>query len=266
MDRRFRRSDSVALNYRDEGSGPPRLFIHGVGSSLGAWDGVIAALPPEGRYLRFDLRGHGASARTAGPYALQDFVDDAVALLDHLGIDKTLLVGFSLGGLIAQAIALAHPERLTGLCLVSTVAGRSAEETARVVERARTLAREGAEAHLSQAVERWFSDAFRAAHPEVLEARRQQSLANDPACYAAAYRVLAENDLGAELAAVTLPTLVMTGEQDSGSSPRMARVIHAAIAGSQLRILPGLKHAVLLEAPGLVAGHIETFLRDTLQS
>ncbi len=260
----FRPVPGVGLSYSDEGRGPALLFLHGVGSASVYWDPVVARLGSERRALRFDLRGHGQSERTPGPYSLSDFVTDAVSLLDHVQVERAVVVGFSLGGLIAQALALEHPDRLLGLVLISTVAGRTAEERARVAERARILADEGASAHLANAVERWFTDAFRAAHPEVLEQRRQHSLSNDPACYTSAYRVLAENDLAEQLDRVTLPTLVMTGEADIGSTPRMARLIHEKIAGSELHILPRLKHAVLQEAPDQLAERIDAFLRHRL--
>jgi 3-oxoadipate enol-lactonase len=258
----FERSKDVELNFRDEGDGTPVLMIHGVGSDLESWDGVVSHLGPERRFVRFDLRGHGHSRRTKGPYQLNDFVDDAVALLDHLDIKSAIIVGFSLGGLIAQAIALQHPKRVARLCLISTIAGRTPDEQARVTARAETLAREGATAHLANAVDRWFSDGFRKAHPEVLEARRQKSLQNDPESYVAAYRVLAGNDLGHQLAAITAPTLVLTGEHDVGSSPRMAAFIHRQISRSSLHILPGLKHSILLEAPDQVAALLDPFLAD----
>ncbi|WP_317056882.1 alpha/beta fold hydrolase [Roseovarius rhodophyticola] len=255
-------SGSVALNYRDEGEGAPVLFVHGVGADLESWDGVLRNLCPGRRYLRYDQRGHGQSRRTPGPYTLQDLSGDAVALLDHLGVECVSVVGFSLGGLVAQAIALDHPERVQCLTLISTVAGRTPQEQIRVNERAETLAREGATRHLANAVDRWFTPEFVVAHPEVLEARRQKSLQNDPECYVAAYRVLAGSDLGDHLYRVTAPTLIMTGENDIGSNPRMSEFIHSQIAGSQLHILPRLKHSVLLEAPEQIAALIDPFLAE----
>lgn len=260
MAEKFIRSDSVSLNYVDEGSGPPVLLIHGVGSALDAWDGVIAAMRPNRRYIRFDLRGHGQSSHTPGPYSLNDFVEDTIALLDHLEIDNVDLVGFSLGGLIAQAIALDHPHRLGKLALISTIAGRTPDEREQVRKRAATLKTEGAAKHLSVAVERWFTDEFRTSQPEVMEARRKRSLENNPETYAAAYEVLAGNDLADRLSEITLPTLVMTGENDTGSNPRMARLIHERVKGSELYILPLVKHAVLLESPAKIAALLENFL------
>ena len=245
-----------------EGDGETVTLIHGVGADLESWDGVAAALGDGYRTLRYDLRGHGASEKVRGPYSLDDFVDDLVALLDSLDIEKTHVVGFSLGGLIAQAFALAHPGRLGRLVLVSTVAGRTPEERAKVQARARQLADEGAPSHVEASLSRWFTDGFLEANRDIVQKRLERSLANDPHCYAAAYRVLAESDLADRLHEVSVPTLVMTGEHDIGSTARMAELIAGRIPGAELRILPGLKHSVLLEAPDMIAGHIGTFLQN----
>lgn len=256
----FERAPDVALNYRDEGEGAPVLLIHGVGADLESWDGVLSRLSGNRRYIRYDQRGHGASYPTPGPYSLEDLGNDALALLDHLDIKRASVIGFSLGGLVAQAIALDHPERLQCLTLVSAVANRTRDEQARVNERADILARDGAKTHLTNATDRWFTTEFATAHPEVLQERRQKSLQNDADCYAAAYRVFAQSDLGDQLNRVAVPTLVMTGENDAGSTPRMAQFIHKQIAGSTMHILPKLKHSVLLEAPDQIGDLIDPFL------
>ena len=129
-----------------------------------------------------------------------------------------------------------------------------------VNDRAKMLLQKGALTHLTKAVDRWFTPEFVAANPEVLEARRKKTLQIDPDCYVAAYQVLAGNDLGDHLHRITVPTLVMTGENDIGSNPRMSDFIHTQINGSELNILPRLKHSVLLEAPELIGGLIEPFL------
>lgn len=260
MSEMFNKSNDVSLSYKVEGDGTPVLLLHGVGSSQESWDGVISHLQSSRRYMRFDMRGHGNSSRTPGPYSLAELTQDVVDFLDFLEVEKVELVGFSLGGLIAQSVALTHAERLTSLTLISTVAGRTSQEQNRVDERAAVLENEGPLVLLAKSVDRWFTDEFCKAHPEVLEARRQISLQNDPDCYVAAYRVLAGNDLGSELHNIKVPTLVMTGENDIGSSARMAKFIHAQIEHSKLHILPRLKHSVLLEAPDQVAALIDPFL------
>jgi (E)-2-((N-methylformamido)methylene)succinate hydrolase len=170
-------------------------------------------------------------------------------------------LGFSLGGLIAQRFALDHPQRLMRVGLISAIAGRTPEEKEHALRRADEL-REGggAASHLGHAVTRWFTDAFREAHPDVVEGRKQRILANHPQCYAAAYRVLAAYDLADELTQIQHETLVATGEFDQGSNTRMSRFMAERIPHAQLRILPGMKHALLLECPDRLADLIRSFV------
>ncbi|MGN4076057.1 alpha/beta fold hydrolase, partial [Burkholderia gladioli] len=112
--------DGVRLAYRLQGEGPRELVcIHGVGSYLEAWQGAINALGGGFRVLSFDLRGHGRSERVKGRYEIDDFVGDVLALADHAGFTRFDLAGFSLGGLIAQRLALTHPARLRRLVLLA---------------------------------------------------------------------------------------------------------------------------------------------------
>ncbi len=250
----------VEVAWWEQGNGPPVLLLHGVGAASESFDTIVRQLESRFRVLRYDLRGHGESGKPPGPYALDDFIADAVALLDARGIERAHMVGFSFGGMIAQAIAAAHPQRVDALVLIGSVAARSDEERARVRARASKLESGSAASTIDAAVERWFTPAFREANPEIVEQRIQRAMKNDPAGYAAAYRVFAESDMDEELKAIAARTLVMTGEHDVGSTPRMARLIHERVAGSRLEILPGLRHSVLAEAPELIARHLLTFL------
>ena len=249
----------TTLHYQIEGTGESLVLIHGVGSDLTSWDGVIEALRGDYQIIRIDLRGHGKSKKTPGPYSLRMFRNDLLSLFDHLSFTKIHLVGFSLGGIIAQRIAIDARERLVSLSVVSSVADRTIEEKQQVVKRAELLEKEGAHAHLANASKRWFTDAFLRTYPEAVERRWQKSLRNDPDCYAAAYRVLAENDLADELHKIVTPTLAITGECDAGSPPRMSRLIANRVRSGRVAILPAFKHAVLLEAPEKIALLLEQF-------
>lgn len=253
----------AALNYRIEGSGPrPLVCIHGVGSYREAWDGVIAGLSDDFRILTFDLRGHGHSSRVKGRYEIDDFVGDALALADHAGFGQFDLAGFSLGGLIAQRIALAHPQRVRRLVLLSTVSGRLPEERERVLSRLAALQAGDRGSHYDASLSRWLTEDFQARNPALIAQLRQRNAENDPDCYAAAYRVLAETDFGGLIDQIHKPTLIATGEDDQGSNPRMALYMHERITGSRLHILPGLRHSLLNEAPAQVAALMRDFLTD----
>ena len=243
----------IALNYRQTGSGAALVLIHGVGSRAEDWDGVIRALGDEFAVLSYDQRGHGGSEAPPGPYTIDDLTGDLVGLLDDLGVVRAHVAGFSLGGLVAQSLALRHPERVEKLALISTVAGRSEEERTRVAERLAFLSAAPTSDYFEQSVERWFTPAFRAAHPEVVAGRKARALAMDRGAYAAAYHALAYTDFSEALSGIDAQTLIVTGEDDAGSTPRMARFMHRSIRHSHLRILPGLRHSLLLEAPAPVA-------------
>ncbi len=251
----------VEIHYDVEGAGRPVLLVHGVGANLRSWDPIAGRLARRHRVARLDLRGHGQSSRIE-TCTLDDFIDDVLLVQDALGMERAHLVGFSLGGMIAQAFVLAHPERVDRLALISAVAGRTAEERASLRARARKVREEGIASVVGAAEDRWFTEEFRRDHPEVVARRIAELKANDQRSYAAAYTVFAESDVGSRLAGIRHRTLVVTGEHDVGSNTRMARFMHESIPGSTLRILPHLKHSVLIEAPQVIANLLEDFLAD----
>jgi len=247
------------IHYRVEGSGPAVTLVHGVGANLESWDEVAARMQERYRVVRMDLAGHGKSGPIRGNRSLEDFADDVRRVWDHIGVTTTHLAGFSLGGLIVQALALSEPGRIDRLVILSAVAGRTAEERAKVVGRLALLQEGGIAAVTAAAEERWFTPEFRQRHPERVAQRMRELLSNDPVSYAAAYTVFATGDLGDRVGEIRHPTLVATGEHDVGSNVRMARMMHAAIAGSELCILSGLRHSVLVEAPQQVADMLMRF-------
>jgi 3-oxoadipate enol-lactonase len=262
-ERMLRRPGAPVLRYWDDGSDrPPVMLIHGVGADGTSWDQIAMALAPEFRVLRLDLRGHGRSGHIGDPLSLDDFVQDVVDVLDAAAVPAAHIVGFSLGGMIAQGLALRHADRVRRLVLLSAVAGRTAEERERVQARLAILKEQGVAAITGAAQERWFTPEFIARNPELVASRMRQLRNNHAPSYAAAYAVFSTSDLGERLHEIRAPTLIATGEHDAGSNTRMARFMHAEIKGSRLEILPGLRHSILVEAPELVACQVRSFLRE----
>jgi 3-oxoadipate enol-lactonase len=262
-ERMLQRPDAPPLRYCDDGGErPPVMLIHGVGADGTSWDQIAPALAPEFRVLHLDLRGHGRSGHINGALTLDDFVRDVVDVLDACAVPAADIVGFSLGGMIAQGSALQHAERVRRLILLSAVAGRSAEERERVQARLAILQQQGVAAITGAAQERWFTPDFVARNPDLVARRMRQLQENHAPSYAAAYTVFSTRDLGDSLHAIRAPTLIATGEHDVGSNPRMARFMHAQISGSRLEILPGLRHSILVEAPELVTRLVRGFLRS----
>jgi pimeloyl-ACP methyl ester carboxylesterase len=251
---------SSSIRYVVEGKGEPVTLIHGVGSNLESWDPVVQHMKADYTILRLDLRGHGSSPGITRDCTLADFVDDVSNAMDAAGFDKSDLVGFSLGGMIAQLFAINHPERVDRLALLSAVAGRTPEEKRRLANRAQTVREEGVGAVLGESDKRWFTDVFRQANPEKVAQRMKEMLANDPASYAEAYRIFAESDVGDQIHAIKHRTLVATGEHDAGSNTRMARFMHDQINNSELVIFPDLRHSILVEAPDIITDLLFKFL------
>ncbi len=240
----------------------PLVLIHGVGTDHESWNWVIKRLNGYYRILTMDLRGHGLSSRTREAYTLEMFADDVMALCRRIGFSCFYLVGFSLGGLIAQKMAIKYPDSLFGLVIISSVTGRTDEEKQKVKIRLDALTSGGMDNHSKDAMKRWFTDEFIQNYPDTLKWRNIKSANNDPHCYAAAYRVLAESDLVEELFSITVPTLAITGEQDIGSTPRMSELLANRVQNGSAIILPGLKHSVLLEAPDVIANCLDEFMAE----
>ena len=236
------------------GSHAPRVaLIHSLALDRSVWDGVVVQLEEEAEILTFDCRGHGRSPRTPGPYSAQLFARDLAELLDHVGWDKAVIAGCSMGGNVAQAFAAAYPQRTTALGLIDTTAWYGADAPAKFKERADTARTQGLRSMIDFQLTRWFSDDFRARHPEVLDRTSGIFVANDVECYAASCELLGAADARAQLGAFTMPTAVVVGEEDYATPVVMARQLHAAIPRSTLSIIPGARHLTPIEFPDRIA-------------
>ena len=231
------------------------VLVHGVGSNLAAWDRIAAELANRATVVRYDLPGHGRSP--ARKSTVDDLVEDHVELLRHLAIPKAHLVGFSLGGLIAQAVAIAYPEVVGRLVLIGAVAGRTPAEEERVLARLEGVRRDGPGVGDAR---RWFTDDFLRREPDAVARNLKRTAETDPDSYLAAYTVLATTDLADRLPLISAPTLAMTGSGDVGSPPHMAELIAARVQDGRCLVLDGYKHGVLDEAPLVIARETAQFL------
>lgn len=250
--------------YTVDGEGPPVVLVHGMGLNRDMWTWQLPPLTRRFRVIRYDLLGHGESANPPADCGMEHLVTQFDRLLDHLGIERCALVGFSLGGLIVRAYALVHPDRAGALAILNSAHDRNDAERAGMRERLDRAIRLGHVATIDAALERWFTTDFAARRPDVLEQVRRWMAANDPAVYPIVYRVLAESDaaLATSIAAIRCPTLVLACEEDHGNSPDMARRMAALIPGARTAILPKLRHMALAEDPKAVSGVLVPFLEE----
>lgn len=241
---------------------PVVALVHGLGLTRATFDAHWAALAEHFRVLRYDLIGHGESADPSGELTLTSFSEQLRELLDELAIAHAAVVGFSLGGMINRRFALDHPDRVSALVVLNSPHERGAEAQELVEQRARDTAAGGPGANIEVTLARWFTPAFRESSPEVVATVRAGVVANRPGPYAQSRFVLANGvlEIIRPEPALTVPTLVMTCEHDSGSTPAMSHAIASEIAGAETIIVPGLQHLGLLEQPDVFTDATIDFL------
>jgi (E)-2-((N-methylformamido)methylene)succinate hydrolase len=253
--------DGTAFSLTGEGS-QTVVLIHGLGLNRAMWQWQHTALAQRYRVLSYDLYGHGESPPPPAAPSLALFSGQLSALLDHLGIDRAAVVGFSLGGMIARRFAMDHGGRLWGLAILNSPHARTPQAREAVQARVRQAAKDGPGATIDAALERWFGDAFRAGRPDVTDLVSRWVLANRKETYAPIYQVLVDgvDELVAPSPPITVPALVMTGSEDHGNSPAMSAAIAAEIPGSRLVIADGLRHMGLAEKPRVFTRELLSFL------
>lgn len=230
----------VRIAYETHGEGTPLLLIQGLGYGRWGWQPLVEPLGRSHRLLLFDNRGVGDSDKPAGPYTAQQMAGDAVAVLDAAGVEQAHVLGASLGGAVAQELALRHPERVEKLVLVATMSGLSnmhpiPAQTLQLMAEAPTL-------EPAVALRRFVENALEPEpDPALVERLVELRTANppDPAGWAAQAGIWGTFDVWEELPSLRLSTLVVQGEGDVVVDPRNAALLAARIPGAQLRLVPG---------------------------
>jgi len=249
-----------------EGDRPAVVLIHGLGLCQRLFDPMIAGFSAHFDLISYDLYGHGDSGPPPQTATLSLYSQQIAGLLDHLGIARAALVGFSIGGMINRRFALDHPDRLSALAIWNSPHDRGEQAQKLVEDRAAQVRAQGTMSTLPAAIERWFTPGFRASQPGRVDLVRQWRQRVDLEGYAQTAWVLAGGvpELVRPARAVTAPTLVMTAERDSGSTPAMAQAIAAEIPGARTEIVPDLQHLGLMEDPEAFAAPTLDFLKRTL--
>lgn len=243
--------NGIEMYYEIHGKeGAPWLTLsHSLACSVRMWDDQIATFKDRYRVLAFDTRGHGASAAPAGPYTLEGLADDVRELFRHLGIERTHFVGLSMGGMIGQTFALRHPGMFASLALADTTSRYPAEAAPIWADRIRTAEEKGLQPLVQPTLERWFTESFRKAQPQIV-ARVGALIAGTPvAGYVGCSHAIPKINLTARLKEIRCPILVIVGAQDMGTPPAMAREIHDNAPGSKLVVLENAAHLSNMERP-----------------
>lgn len=261
---RFASVNGIVLHHALEGpeGAPALVFSNSLGTDFRIWDRVLARLGPRLdrrlRVLRYDKRGHGLSGCPPAPYRLADHVADLRGLLEHLGIGEAVIVGLSVGGMIAQGLAQAAPGLLRGLVLCDTAHRIGTPEMWN--ERIAAIEAGGIEALAEPILERWFSAAFRAERPAELAGWRAMLTRTPVQGYLGTCAALRDADLTEAAKAIAVPTLCLGGSEDGATPPELVGAMAALIPGARHEVIAGAGHLPCIEKPEAVAGLIGDLL------
>ena len=248
------KSGEGKIFYRAQGAGTALVFIHGALGSHNLWERQVPLFSSKYRVVTLDVRGHGSSFKPHTGYQLQKMLEDIRGLLNYLSIRKAVLIGSSMGGVIAQMFACEDPSRVKALVLVGTLA--KAIWFGKADQHAKTVASEG----YNKGVISWFTPDSK---------RKDIRMALLAASKVSPYfltGVILENpnwDIRKDLSRIVAPTLVIVGKEDTNTTPvRESRIIHRLIANSIMRIVPGAGHLVMLEKPEVFNEMLYRFLKE----
>jgi len=242
-------ANGIEINYSLEGpeGAPVVTFSHSLAADVSMWAPQAAALRDHYRVLRYDTRGHGGTDAPDDAYTFDQLADDVRELLRALNIERTHFVGLSMGGMIGQTLALRHPDVIDGLVLCDTSSAMPPDAPTMWGERI-AAAREGGMAALADGtIERWFTPDFIANHADVIAPVRAQILATPVGGFAGCGNAIMHLNLTDKLPGITAPTLVMVGEEDSGTPVAVHEVIRDQIPGAKLVVLPSAMHLSNIE-------------------
>ena len=249
----------IRLHYRSDGpdDGLPLVLSNSLGTDLRMWDPLLPHLPQGLRVIRYDRRGHGLSDVPPAPYSMGQLVRDTEALLDHLGLRDCVFVGLSIGGMVAQGLAVKRPDLIRAMVLSNTAARIATAEIWQT--RIATAQAEGVAALCGPTMERWFTPGFRAA-PQIALWRNMFTatpLEGWTGCAAA----IAGTDFYTSTAALRLPTLGIAGDRDGSTPPDLVRETTDLVDGARFALIRRAGHLPHVEQPRAYADALTGFLR-----
>lgn len=260
------RLDSIVIGYDEYGTsdGKPIIFIHGFPFNRSMWEPQVKALPKGFRAITVDIRGHGESEVGDGQYSIEFFVDDLIALLDHLKIDKAILCGLSMGGYIALRTIERHPERVRALVLSDTRSEADSNEGK--IKRAtsiKSVKTDGVKQFADTFVKAVFAAHTFEHAPHVIENIRKIIESTSPLSISGTLLALAaRTDTTSYLQSIKVPTLILVGEHDILTPPSASEAMHQKISHSTFYIIPNAAHMSNLENPDFFNEKLFAFLSE----
>ncbi len=251
--------DDIRLHYRVDGDpdGAPVVFANSLGTDMRLWDPILPLLPSGLRIIRYDKRGHGLSTCPDAPYAMGALIRDAEQLLDHLQVTNCVFVGLSIGGMIAQGLAVKRLDLIRAMVLSNTAA--KIGNPTMWDDRIAAVRTGGIEALADAVMERWFSTEFRKT-PE-LELWRNMLVRQPDQGYMGCSAAISGTDFYTTTASLRLPTLGIAGSEDGSTPPDLVRETVDLIPGSDFHLIRRAGHLPCVEQPVEYAQVLTDFLR-----
>ena len=246
-------SKKFICDYKVSGKGTPLFLIHGIGSNKDAWKELMIDLSNFFTVITYDLRGHGNSYVSKSDFKINDLIQDLENLRNHLKIKHGYFAGHSLGGMIAPIYSLKFPKRVLKIGMLSTVAGRTIEDKKKINNVINQMEKNGIKNSLEKLTNRWFTDRFIKNKNYLVKKRLLQVLNTDPKVFLNVFKIYANTEMFSLLKKINHQTILITGENDLGCSPKHNIKMAKQIKDSQLVILPKLKHSILIESPEKVS-------------
>ena len=250
----------INVHYRIDGTpdGPTVVFANSLGTDLRLWDPILAHLPKGLRLIRYDMRGHGLTTCPDAPYSMGTLVGDAERLMDHLDVRDAVFVGLSIGGMIAQGLAVKRLDLIRAMVLSNTAMKIGTPDMWQ--DRIEAVRSGGIKALEASILERWFSKSFRQS-PEL--ALWREMLVRQPSeGYMGCSAAISGTDFYSTTASLTLPTLAIAGSEDGSTPPDLVRETADLVKGSRFALIRGAGHLPCVEKPREYADILTGFLKD----
>lgn len=252
--------NSITVHYSLEGKqeGIPLAFINALGTDLRIWDGVVSHFLDRYPILRFDKRGHGLSDCPPAPYSIHDIATDLFVLLDQLKISQAIIVGISVGGMIALDFATSWPERVRTLVLCDTAPIIGTADLWN--DRINKLRENGMSSMAESILVRWFSRTFKEKSPAAYQGYYNMLTRMPVEGYTGTCEAIRDADLTEATKSINSPTLVLCGTEDISTPPDLVRGLVKLMPDAKFQEIPGAGHSTCIEQPDLVAEQIRRFL------
>jgi len=243
-----------------DAAGPAIVFINSLGTDKRIWDHVLPKLSNDFTLVTYDKRGHGLSDLGEPPYSIDLLASDLCALIDHLELTEVVLVGLSVGGLIAQALYAQRPELVKGMVLSNT--GHKIGTRDSWQARMSAVEAGGIESILEPVMERWFTPAYRAPENVAYQGycnmlRRQPALGYIGTCAA-----IRDADFTQLAGRIAVPVLCIAGARDGSTPPDLVKSTADLIAGARYEVIEDVAHIPCVEAPAVHAALIRGFVEQ----